>query len=58
MDGTPRFEEDLLPINRNCTLQALNPTPTGVLVPELAVLRQLREIAGIVAEEHWHAAPL
>ena len=25
MDGTPRFEEDLLPLNRNCTLQALDP---------------------------------
>src|SRR5258708_3914996 len=57
MDGTPRFEGDLLPLNRNCTLQALNPPP-GVSVPELAILRQLCEIAGVVAEEHWHAAPL
>ena len=58
MDGTPRFEGDLLPLNRNCTLQALNQAPIGVLVPELAILRQLREIAGVVAEEHWHATPL
>src|SRR5258708_34409923 len=55
MDGTPRSEGDLLPRNRSCILQ---PAPTGVSVPELAILRQLREIARVVAEEHWHAAPL